>query len=335
MLFVFFSKRLFSRFFLLAVCLVLVFSTAHFFVRLSAVNFLTLIPIIFGIMVPMVLQYVIPIASGAAVYLTIGECTQRQETLVLYFLRHSQMIFGGVILLFSFLVALFYAFLIFSWVPQSYTYGKEALVRLAQQQFLHYQPNCVHEPMPGLSLIFQGKQRLDSSTVNLEHLFLSFKNKQETYYFTAQQGVVTDTVFFLTNGSLLYQSGKEHYYSSFNRTSFDIKKLIQSYDHSDKNKLPMKYLSWNQVTIIEQHKRCANVLWQFLLPIIIFLGSFFLKPRKNVILEAFFLSGFIFLLMYIFLTIGQVIDGVGGLGFFYLPPILIFCFCLYHYQHCS
>ncbi len=286
-------------------------------------------------MLPMILQYVIPIASGASVYLMIGEFVQKQEILMLYLLRKAQWSLAKAVILFSLVIAIAYSLLIFTWVPRSYSYGKEALMKLAQQQFLYYQPNYVHEPMPGLCLIFQHKRVLSASQVQLENLFLSFKNKQEMYYFTAQQGYVTDTMFLLKHGSLLYQAGKEYYYSSFEDTSFDIKKLIHSYGSQEKNKLPMRYLSWEHVTSIELHKRLAQVLWQFLLPLIIFLGSFFLKTRKNVMLEAFFLSGFIFLLMYIFLMIGQMIGGKSGLVFFYLPQILISCFCVYRYQHCS
>lgn len=344
MLFTFFLKRLFITFALIASCLVLIFSTAHFFVRLSTVNVIMLIPIVFGIMLPMVLQYVVPIASGATVYMVVGDMSQRQETLMLYFLRKSQWALAKAVMFFSVFMAIFYGFLIFTWVPKSYAHGKEALMKLAQQQFLHYEPNFVHEPMPGLYLIFQNKSLLSSSKVQLENLFLSFKNKQETYFFTAQHGILTDTVFVLNNGSLLYQSGKDHYYSSFTQTSFDLKQLMQTYEKKEQHKLPLKYLSWeplitsglgSQLLGLELHKRFAQVLWQLLVPIIILLGAFFLKKRKSVLLESFFLSGLLFLMMYIFLTLGQVVGGLGALVFFYLPPILITCFCLCRYQHCS
>ncbi len=342
MLFTFFLKRLVMVFFCYVSLLVLIFSVAHLFVRLSAFGCLMLIPIIFWIMVPMILQYVLPIASGATVYVVFGNLVRRQEDVPLYFFRRAQWAAGAAVIIFSFCVSIVYGFLIFEFVPKSYERGKQALIALAQQQFLYYQPHIVYEPIPGLHLIFQEKEMTSSDTIQLKNIFLSFKNKHDNYLFTAQHGIVNNHIFFLNNGSLWHQRDKESYFASFDVTTFDIKNIMHSYEHQ-KNKTPsVKYASWydfvgrnmhDKSLLFEMHKRLAHVLWQLLLPIIIFLGTFFIKKHKSVVLEAFFISGLLYLMMYIFMTLGYIIGGIPALVMLYAPPILLCCFCLYLFNY--
>lgn len=317
----------------------------HLLVRMGSVDFFMLIPIIFGVMIPMTLQYVLPIATGASVYMVLGGFAQRHEKTFFFFSRSAQYVVLKAIIIFSLVITVFYAFLIFEWVPKSYTYGKKALISLAEQQFLHYEPYRVHKPLPGLQLIFQERTSLRKDVYQLHHIFLSFKQHKRHLFFTADYGLLTGSVLLLKHGSLLDWHEKNHTFASFDQISFDLKTVLtQEKKKTTLSKPSLRHAAWhdfmyalpeNFAVRIEMHKRCGQVLWQLLLPIIILLYYFFVTNFKSVILESFIVSGALFLAMYIFLMLGHVCGGSLGLLFFYLPQILITSYGAYRYQRFS
>lgn len=335
-------QRFIFRFISITGCLVVIFSCIHYLMRSTTVSMVTLIPIIFGVMLPMVLQYVIPVAASASVYMVIGTLAQKQELLLLYFMRRSQYLCMVALFVFTTLVSIGYAYLLFFWVPQSYIRGKQALIEVAQQQFLDYEANCLHQPIPGINLIFKKKMRLTDANVQLDLLFLSYKTHKECYMFTAEQGVLSGQLLFLIKGSLLYQIGRERYYSRFGQTSIDIARLIRSDEQNTPVVLTsLKCATWSQLLEravypsrewLETHKRYGYIVWQWLSPFVVFLVIFFLPRRKNVIFEAFLISAALFLAMYLGGTVGQIIGGYKGITCFYLPPILLTLWCMYLYR---
>lgn len=330
MLFWYFLYRLLFRFVAVATSLIVAFSLVHFFLRVSLDNIIMLIPIIFFTMVPMILQYVVPIASGAATYMIMSELVQHQEVFLLYALNKAQQSLRHAILLFSVCIGVLYGVLVCFWIPQSYAYGKAALLKIAQQQFLHYEPKVMHEPLPGLSLVFEEK-KIHYPNLAFKNLFLSCKTKKETYYFTAQEGIISDTFFLLERGSLLSQTGTVYHYATFAKTLLNVQQLISLYNKQEHKKPPAKYLAWHEIQGFEVHKRLAQGLWQFCIPLMLFFLLFFMPARKNSMLESFFMAGLLFLCMYLCLMLGQVFGGIGGLLCLYFPPVILLCVSLYRY----
>src|SRR5579872_3505565 len=147
----FFLRHFFKKFLLFFSILTLIFASSDLFMRLPLIASAKTAPLIFWTMLPMITLFSLPISSCLAIQTSLGELMIEDELMMVRFLKPVRVALHGAIGIFSTIIVILYAQLIFEWAPQSYLQGKKLLVTVAKEHFYQLEANKFHTPFAGVS----------------------------------------------------------------------------------------------------------------------------------------------------------------------------------------
>lgn len=318
----FFIKQFLVVFIGIFSVLVFIFATSDLFMRSSTIVTLAMVPSLFITMLPIMAAFALPLAAGLAVALPLANMQSNDELLFIVFVRRARWALYGVVLLFSVVLALIYGGLVFWWAPQSHLLGKQMLIDCAYDQFAQLEPCKFHSPLPGLTIYFKEKSFTPGNRAfAYRTLFLAYLKEGNRYFFTARDGRMVDGVMYLSAGAVHALEKQQHHVVQFDETSINIKRLLGD-DKLSTLAAKLKFLSWDQLyalkktesdAVFEIHKRIAQILWQFLLPLFALLGGMLGTRRKsNLLLTTLLVSG-----IYLFSYVSPIV----AYGICCLPPL--------------
>jgi lipopolysaccharide export LptBFGC system permease protein LptF len=336
MFFYYFLQKFYKKFVLFFVLLSFFFAMSNLFIKLPFIRSFQIVSVIFGTMLPLISFFAIPMASVLAVQITIGNAFIDQEMLFLFYSQKAFEALKKAIFIFSLSVLAFHIPLCFKWAPQSYQSGKELLFNIVKNNIFDLDEKILHTSIPGLMFYFK-KKRFDSNNIStFETLFLVFQDKKkETYFFTAQQGRISENALFLYDG-FIYNMGSQKYYKSmFKQADIQLENLLQD-KISLYDKQQPKFYTWKKLWLLknaskkvfqEFHKRLAQILWQFLFPLIAIISIFVFGRSKNNNLNSLIFSGILFFIMYAFISlVNAFITNISTSIFLillYFPPFVL------------
>ncbi|MBD3273307.1 LptF/LptG family permease [Candidatus Dependentiae bacterium] len=333
MLFLFFLKRFYKKFFIFFISLILILSASDLFVRLPIVSSISVLPKVFLLMLPLMAQFAIPLASCLAVQSVLGHFYVEDEIILIYFFSEAKDVLKKAILFFSISILFFYVPIVTTWAPKSYKKGKILILDLAKKHFSDLQPNKFHSLSKNFTIFFEKQKRIDNN-VQFFKILLMFKEKKgDRFIINANKGFLSNDVMYLENGVMQNVGSEKTYIANFDKTEIDLKKFLNLDDPKFKIKdlkfFTLKELSMikkeNLPAFIEYHKRIAQIIWQFLFPFLsLFLIMLFAKRKSNLLISVF-LSGFLFLISYILLNTVKTLYFLDDfvIILFYLPFIFI------------
>lgn len=338
MLVSFFLKRFLQQSILCFILITLFLAASNVFVRLPGIMSIQVIPTLFLVMLPLVSLFALPLACPLAIQAVIGNLLVHEELLFLMFVKRARSALYKAILLFTLITMSIYVPLVFFWAPSSYNRGKQLLIGYAYEQLRHLESRVFHTFIDGISVYFN-KKIVKNNCTQFGDIFLVITSKNhERYFFTAQQGELLQERLMLKQGSLIFIKNNQCYSAQFAQVIIDAGQLWhleQDFRVQDaKFKLLPQLIqdySKSRASYIELHKRLAQLLWQLLIPFIaVFLMIMTLRQRKATLLRSIIVSGLLFFAQYITLTLAQATQhsSLSALILFYLPPLVIFLYCL-------
>lgn len=355
MLFLFFLKKFYKSFTLFFIVLICLLSASDIFVRLPIISSLAVIPKLFLLMLPLMAQFAIPIASCLSIQMVLGSLHIEDEVILLHFFSSARKVLHKTILFFSFSLLVIQIPIIFKWAPQSYKKGKQLILDLAKKHFTGLQPKKFHNLANNFSIYFEEQSQYSEEKTSLEmfnvvdnklfykKLLLMFRDKNGTrYIINAQDGYLANDVFVLNDGFVQNISGDDSYISEFKRTEIDLNNFLNIKKDSFRprdlkfysfSELKSKINNGNFSAELELHKRIAQILWQLLFPFLaLFLIMIFAKKKSNLLISVF-LSGALFLTSYILLNMVKTLSflGMPVIILFYLPLMIITLVSAYFY----
>lgn len=338
----YFLNRFYKYFFFFFFILAFIFTVSDLFVRLPMLPPIQSTPKLAYLMLPLMAQFAIPLASSLAIGMTLGDLYMDDEIILFYYFSKIRKAVYRSIFIFSFSLIIFYIPLIFVWGPESYKKGKEFLINLAKEQFYKLEPNKFHNPFPKFTLYFKEK-KIENDILTFKKLLLMYQEKDNSrYIINAQQGHFVDNkILYLTNGVIQNIAPNKNYFLSFENTEIKINQLFESKIESTQD-VPLKFLSFksfkdlthenNQIKM-ELVKRIAQIIWQFLIPFFSLFLIVLLAQKKSNILTCLASSGFIFFVYYITMSVSQVFykNPLITILILYLPLILFLVIFKYFY----
>lgn len=310
-------KYFFKRFlFIFAVSLaglIPLFASCDVVIRLASVPFSFQILKLFWFMLPLVCLFAVPIASCLAVGMTVGTLFARNELLLFHYFGGARRKLELAVFLFSVVLALVLVPLVWSWAPGSYWRGKQFLIRAAQQQIENLPAKRFHNIASRCTIFFKGKGVGDDGNTRFQEILLMVREKDDKQYLvTARSGLLREGILILFNGTIYNNALKNHCIASFKTLEIAFEKMFFEATATDGVvSKPTKFMTLSELRRAserddrawqEMHKRFAQISWQFLLPILIFLSMMIFAQQKSNILLSVVLSGSFFLLSYISLN---------------------------------
>lgn len=338
MLFSFFLKRFLLQFFTIFFIIVLILGASNLVLRAEFISGFWGMIQVFFVMLPLMAIYATPLSAGIAVQKVVGDLLVEDELLVIDFFRPARKSLIYATAVFSILLTIFYAPLIFDVAPQSYLRGKRILLKLAKQQFSHLEPQKFHSPYPGLTFFFKEKRHKNGEP-RFYNLFLAFHGKKdERYIFTANQGYFQQNKILMIDGSVHTISTDKRYTAIFKETTINLDKIL-NLDKSDKTINVLKFWNIKQLLFMfkknegvffEILKRVAQSLWLLIMPFLALCLIFILGRKKSNMLVAVVTSGLLFLISYISIALAQVVSKniIFSVLFLYLPLAACLFFCI-------
>jgi len=288
-----------------------IFASANLLIRLPFIHSATAIPQIVISMLPLMVLFSLPLASGMAVHAVIASHRLRDELLPALFLPSLAQAIKRSVLIFSSCCVLMYGVFVFYLAPASYQNGKALLVSVAKEHFLQLEPHKFHTPYSGITFFFKSKRFEVKNPVFCSLLLIFTTKHNERYFFTAERGSFVNNTLILYNGTL-HTIAQNHFHSAtFAETEIDVLKLI-SKEQQSLQRISPKFLSLNQLlalqaedkgAYIELAKRFAQTLWQFLLPLILFFIAW--GSAKTSFVATLMSSGGLYIFSYIAIIFGQ------------------------------
>lgn len=310
----YFLLSLYYYFLLFCCLLTLILTSSNVLLKLSFAHIVTVLPLVFVSMLPLMLLFAIPISSAISVCLTIQHSIIRNEVIFLHYAKRAKRALIKAIVIFSGSLLLLYIPLVLEWAPSSYSSGKKMLVNIAKKHIFKLKPNMLHTNIPGVAVFFKEKKQTDNKTM-FKKLLLSFKDRNnEHYFFSSKYGILSGETIILKKGSSCYtgRSGEEAY-GTFETTTINLASLFKREGPHHQQSKQVKLLSWSDLlksseekVVVEKYKRVAQIIWQSLFPFLAFLGIFILASLgTTTFISSIGLSGFLFLVMYTSLALGQ------------------------------
>lgn len=281
-------------------------------------------------MLPLVCLFAIPIASCLAVGMTVGNLFARNELLLFQFFPKSRRTLERSVLFFSFVLAIVFIPFLFRWAPGSYWRGKQFLISAAQQQVENLPAKQFHNIASRCTIFFNERFR--------DILLMVREKSDKQYLVTARSGALEDGVLTLFDGTIYSNSIKNHALATFKSLEIAFEKMF--FGDAGVIKKPPKFMSWSELWadaskfFREFHKRFLQLLWQLLLPILIFLGMMIFAKQKSNILLSIVLSGALFLFSYISVNMAYFFlqNTWWALTIFYGLPVLFLLVFYWRYR---
>lgn len=314
MLFGFFLRRFLYNFSFFFVVVTAILGAGNAFVKFSLISCWGDFLFVFLALVPFMAIFAIPLVSGLAVHVTVGNLMVNDELLLVQFFSSAHRTLWTAALVFALMMVTLFVPLTFYWAPQSYWAGKRALLQVAKKQFNQFEPGKFHTPFAGVTFFFKQKH-VEKNIPHYDMLFLAFNGKHgERYFFTAKQGLLNNNCLYLLHGSIYTVAVGKHYFATFEQTEVNLSKIFDL----EKDLLQghqAKFLSmdelWktrkNQEADYEFHKRLAQILWLFLFPFLALMNVLSRGGRKSNLLLSVAFNGLLFLISYISLSLAHVL----------------------------
>jgi len=333
MLIPYFLKNFLQRSLVFFAILTSIFASCNLFIRLPFIRDHSSIPLIIITMLPVVTVFSLPLSSMLAVATTIAQHTAYNECLIFALLKPTRQALLRAIVIFSVLCTIVYACVVFQFAPQSYHKGKQLLFKIAQEQLLKLEPNKFHTPFSSFTFFFKKKENIAKDTQRFTTLFLVLwpkRNKDERFFFTAQQGILKREMLSLYNGSIYTSKHNRFHTATFTQTDIDIHRLIET-EKGRPQLTNLKFQTWDRLwrlrntekeSLLEFHKRIAQSLWQLALPVL----AFILMSIGGFVsfLSSILTCGVLYLFSYICVAYAQSYhDSVGLTLFFLYVPLLV------------
>jgi len=308
MLCFYFLKRFYLNFLFFFVILTGVFAVSDLVVRLPLISSWYVTPKLLFLMLPLMSQFAIPLASLLAISVIIGNLHIEDEILFFYFSSRARRVLHFSVLIFSLTIVALYTPLVFVFAPQSYKKGKEFVVKFAKEQFYQLESNRFHTPASGITFFFK-KKYVEKDRLIFEKLLLMFQEKaqNERYLINAKRGFLLQDNLFLEDGTIQNIGSSRQYFANFQSTEID---LTQFFDSEKSENLPkqLKFLTWKKLkklrkykheAFMEFHKRISQILWQFLFPFFALWGMLLFSRKRSNMLISVAWSGALVLFSYI------------------------------------
>lgn len=284
-------------------------------------------------MLPLVAIFAMPIAGALAVSLTIGNLFARDELLVLRYFAHARRHLEMAVLVFAVVLVVGYGPLVFWGAPKGYWAGKQFLIRAAHQQIENLPAQTFHHIASRCTVFFKEKERTEDGDTRFTDILLMVqeKNKKE-YLVTARYGLLQQGTLILSEGTIYNNAIGDHCVAVFKTLEIAFEEMF--FGSAKKLAKPVKFLTINELIEAretprvwqELHKRCGQILWQLILPFLIFfLMVLFCRQKSNVLLSVV-VSGAVFLFSYISLNMAYFfLSGAWWrLTLFYGVPVGLF-----------
>lgn len=296
-------------------------------------------------MLPLVAIFAVPIAGALAVALTIGNLFARDELLILRYFSQARRHLGGAVLIFSLFLVLIYAPLVFWGAPKGYWAGKQFLIRAAHQQIENLPAKTFHHIASRCTIFFKNKERTETEDTRFEDILLMVQEKKKKkvtkgdnpavkeYLVTARHGMLQKGVLVLFDGTIYNNAIGDHCVAVFKSLEIAFEEMF--FGSANQLSKPVKFLTINELPAVssdnisawkELHKRSGQILWQLLLPILVFLAMMLLARQKSNLLLGVVVTGVLFLVSYISVNMAYFFLSPAWwrLGVFYGVPLGVF-----------
>ena len=287
-------------------------------------------------MAPIISVFAIPIAGSLAVGITIGNIFARDELLLFHYFSEARKKIELAIWIFSFVLLIFYIPLLLKFAPEGYWNGKKFLISAAQGQIENLPANKFHQIGSRCTIFFQEKETCTEKqkATTFKNIFLNVKQKNKKpdaknskeFFVSAKMGKIKDGILTLENGNI-YNKGvgsKKYYLTAFKALEIAFEKILLNKKNNFLEK-PSKFLTGQEIIAIQHengpawqefHKRLGQILWQLLLPFLVFWLMMILgRPKSNVLLSIV-VSGGLFLFSYISLNMAYFLLKKPAFGWF-------------------
>jgi lipopolysaccharide export LptBFGC system permease protein LptF len=185
------------------------------------------------------------------------------------------------------------------------------LINAAQQQIENLPAQQFHNIASRFTIFFKNNFKNEEGNTEFRDVLLMVQEKNDKQYLvTARSGVLkrnfeNEGFLHLKNG-VIYNNGirkQTDCIATFKLLEIAFEKLFFKNGIQEKNR-QVKFLSWeelrkNDCSFREIHKRIAQILWQLLLPFLIFWSMMVLGREKSNILLSLITSGGLFLFSYL------------------------------------
>ncbi len=345
-----FLWEFFSRFFLFYLCLVPLFLSCDFIVRLAVAPFSIRLFKLFLFMVPMVSVFAVPIAASMSVGVVVGGTISRNEILMLRFFPSAKKSLELSLFLFAIVIASIYIPLVFNWAPNSYWKGKSFLVRTIQTHIENLSPKKFHPVASKCTIFFKSKNKNwggNVSSTRFDDILLMMRDKDEKKYLvTARYGILQNGVLELflgtiynedngTNGTKCIASFKS-LEISFERMFFDKKNNLNRSKKfmTTRELLNEYYNNSNDDAWREFNKRLIQIIWQIFLPFLVMFSMIIFGRQKSNILLSVVISAFLFLFSYLSINMAYFFlqKSLVYIVLFYSVPLVLFFFLCCKYR---
>ena len=325
----YFLYRFFIIFSLALAGLIPLFATSDLVVRLASVPFSFQILKLFGFMLPMVCLFAFPIAACLAIGLVVGQVFTRGEAVNFRFFPLARHAIEKAVLLFSIVFFLLYVPFLFWWAPQGYWAGKRFLINAAQQQIENLPAKKFHSVASRGTIFFKEKSLDRDGSTKFHDLLLMVREKDEKQYLvTSREGLLKQGFLYLYDGTIYNNALKKHSVATFEELEIAFEKLF--FQKTGMGRRHVKFMTWEELREgnrgtppwKELHKRSAQLIWQLLLPFLIFWAMMSIGRERSNLLLSVLVSGGFFLLSYISLNMAHyLLTGSSlSMGIFYMIP---------------
>ncbi len=345
MLVLFFLRRLYLAFITFLVALLCILSFGDILVRLTILPSLESIPKVISLMLPLIAVLAVPLASSLASGFVLGRLYSEDEIIMISFLKRAKRSFVRAVLIFSLTLCIPYSFTVFDWAPTNYFKGKQFIVTLAKEKLSQLEPGIFHNLMSKGVLYFKYKNyELDKqSDAHYKEVLLVYRDPKTAakYIITAKDGLLQGENLYLYEGTLETKMKDKNYIAGFEKTSINIDQIFNDNINNDIKSRPVKFLTLDQLrglknekhaAMVEYHARIAQVLWQFILPLISLWGIFVWgRVGVNNLMLGIVSASVSFLSSYIVVGVAKALSKslYSMLLIFYGVPILLFMICIF------
>ncbi len=335
MLISYFLKRFYWTFTSIFLILLGILGFSDLLIRLTVLPSLSSVPKILALMLPLIAVLALPLATSLTISIVLGKLYEDSEVIMLYFLSRANRKLIKSIIIFSISIAIPYSYIVFEWAPKSYFRGKQFIVTLAKDRISQLESGVFHNLMSKGSIYFQQRYK-----DNFKNILLIYRKNNIKYIVSAKNGILTDTTFMLQNGTMTTNTNGKNYIATFATTELNMEKIFQeevsgvaSIDPKFLSTLELfKTFSFRKDVYIELQVRIAQVLWQILLPFLVyFIMLFWCVIGVNNLFVSILIASGNFLLSYMVIGIGKALAKqfvIISFILYFIPIIILFLLIL-------
>jgi len=258
-------------------------------------------------MLPFVCIFAIPIASCLAIGTTVGNIFAKDELLLFRFFPQARKKLQIAVWSFAVVLAVIFIPLLFQWAPQGYWQGKRFLLKAMHLQIEGLPPKQFHSIASRGTIFFRDKDQTAKGNTKFTNILLMMRQKNKKQYLVvATFGVLHQGFLELFDGTIYTNETQSHYIATFQSLEIDFERMFLD---AENNALkPVRFATFRELVKAkdkrddswkELHKRLAQILWQLLLPFLVFLSMMLWSRNRSNLLLSVLVSGGLFLGSYV------------------------------------